>query len=567
MSKCSYCLTVGHKITTCVDPSIRDRVTRVESTLTYRSLGEYLEWCSTSGLSVLCSYYKLGISGTIKEKREKIAKHWIETHQEAARITAPEELYRKVFPVRNDRVIPIQSSVQTPVQAPPAQVQVPARAVVQSPSVLFTPDMISDMLTDLSGVVEDEEEESAIMQVARQMIANGRTSGSPPPSTSTANANGTPLSIQLPSELSSSVQAAPSPQPRTPIGPPPSRPNVVPSAPTNRSTVSYTMTHLSDVSRLIEREDSYLEAILREETKTKKAIGSDGYMELRSALQELDNGPPEQYEIRLSRFRGKKEEVLRRIRTRTESSRIGYAIAMLEYNRMIRAYPLFVSVPTISPGNSSSVAAPPPPTRFTPPPLMTDRGVAAPPPQSSSSRSSVGALSLPESSVHQIRSNLRPVGERRVPLATLMDSEASELLSSGTAVHLQTVIHPASSLQSRVATMTSVRRSTIPGKTHLRALRIDYGLDPSLNKVLVADIASTENVDECTLCCETYTNAGAPKVMFNCSHNTCIPCVVKMAESRSKHEIQCPFCREQIKICYLGNSSAVNKLSSQLNKL
>ena len=527
MSKCSYCSLPGHKITTCVDPSIRDRVTRIETTVSYRSLCDYLEWSSTNGLSVLCAYFKLGISGTIKEKREKIALHWIETHQEAARATAPEDLYRKVFPVRNDRVIPIRSPVQTQTQTRP-------QAVVATAASLSG--MLADLFDDDDLIIEEEEPE--VTQVARQIIAtssSATSSSTPTPNTTPITSTG-PLSIQLPSEPS-----PPRFQPRSPTWPPSGvtmseftlATSRASSAAPARPNFTYTMMPLSSVVSLTDRDDAQLENMRQVNDSRMRAVGADAYMSLRHSLLNLDRGLPENYERDLEEFRLKKNEVLNIMRHRTGTSDSDYVTAATEYNRMIRTFPLCVSVPTISTSVSSSRTVPPSHQS------SSSRGVAAPPSPSH------------QASVFEIRSTVRPLSERQP------DSGVSAPSSRRAAAAAPAPIR------------VIERRSTVPGKRHLRGLSIQYGTDPSLSKPAASVIpaSSTEEVDECTLCCEIYTNESAPKVRLNCGHNACVGCVIKIAENRTKHEIHCPFCREEIKKCYLGGNSLVSKIGFRLYDL
>ena len=119
MTKCGYCGVAGHKITTCTDTSIKRHVDKLESIVRYDELYVHIISSDKSIINVICAYYKLGTSGKFEEKMSRVINRWIETHQEAARATAPPSIYARVFPEQAARV-------QAPVvQAPVVQAVAP----------------------------------------------------------------------------------------------------------------------------------------------------------------------------------------------------------------------------------------------------------------------------------------------------------------------------------------------------------------------------------------------------------------------------------------------------------
>jgi hypothetical protein len=491
MTKCSFCHLSGHNITTCAHPSIRNRAIDIERIVSYNDLVVYLNSCPSIDLSALCGYYKLGTSGNVKLKTHSIIVRWIYTHRNAAFATAPEGLYRQVFPT-------------------PIQVQ----------ETVTAPDMSSE---------EDDQQDSLIIQAAREILAQNRANVIANSVDNNIAGSVQGLSIQLPSTLPSAqtVRHVPSSPnwpppgvtmsefnaanaaatinryiPRTPPGTPPR--SVQPESLPTRGYTS-TIMPLSSVSTLTIEDDTRLENLKRERTAMVKAVGVDAYMSIRTALLELDGVDPVEYPIRLVSFNRQKDEILTQIRHRVGNSVTDYATAMLEYNRMLRDYPLFVSVP--NPPSSSSVAAP-----------------------------------QAQASMHQLRASVQP-------------------LARMTTANSVTTPPP----------ITLARYSNVPNKRHLLALRVKVEIDLSLYKMDCNTRATAgglvENVDECKLCCNTYNNQKTSKTRLNCHHNSCLECVVNIAKNRSKNSICCPFCREEIKNCYVGTTRAVYTLEKQLEKL
>lgn len=491
MSKCTYCRNVGHKITTCAHPSIDEKVAYVESCVTYRALNDYLEWSVSASLSVLCAYYKLGTSGTIKQKRERIVRQWIATHPIIARATTPEAIYRSVFS-----------------SAPATQIQRPAAAATTATATTATattvtavsPGMLRDLFEDMSDE-EDEDESAVIIANARAVIARNRGAASfvdapasltitlpqnlpaAPPRFAPSSPVSPPLGLHIPVSRYA---------PRSPSSPPP--PSIVPLS---------TLVRLSDDSALA------LATLKRAHDERVKEIGAQAYSKIRTAHAALESGNQEQYETRLGVFRTRKNLIIAELRNIVGNSQIDYLNAMIEYNRLIEQYPLFVTVPQR------------PVIRLSEPPAPVTVPVQA-----------------------------------QAPRRAIQSSGPQARASA-----------PSSNGPRGVAAVLS-RRSVAPGKGHLIALNVGICVDASLDiKDTREPGASVDADDECTLCLEVYSTRRAPKTRLNCGHNSCAGCIVKIAENRTKNDINCAFCREPITKCYVGTSTLVGKLGVKLAEL
>jgi hypothetical protein len=503
MSKCTYCRNVGHKITTCAHPSIDEKVAYVESCVTYRALNDYLEWSVSASLSVLCAYYKLGTSGTIKQKRERIVRQWIATHPIIARATTPEAIYRSAFSSAPATQIqrPIAAAAAT-TTATTTTATTTAAATATATVTAVTPGLLRDLFEDMSDE-EDEDESAAIIANARAVIARNRGAASfvdapasltitlpqnlpaPPPRFAHRSPVSPPLGLHIPVSRYA---------PRSPSSPPP--PSIVPLS---------TLVRLSDDSALA------LATLKRAHDERVKEIGAQAYSKIRTAHAALESGNQEQYETRLGVFRTRKNLIIAELRNIVGNSQIDYLNAMIEYNRLIELYPLFVTVPQR------------PVIRLSEPPATA-------------------TVTVP----------VQAQAPRRAIQSSGPQARASASSSNG---------------PRGVAAVLS-RRSIAPGKGHLTTLNVRICVDASLDIKDTREPGASVNADdECTLCLEVYSTRRAPKTRLNCGHNSCAGCIVKIAENRTKNDINCAFCREPITKCYVGTSTLVGKLGVKLAEL
>lgn len=520
MSKCAYCRQTGHNITKCNDPDIPGKVTRFESYTSSQDITQFLEWCSTSSLTILCARFKLGSLGTIKEKKDKLMGYWVSKHPSAP--------------------APAPAPVQVPVQAP---VQVPVQVPVQAP------DQVIDLTT------EDNAEDarpivSAFVSTPRLTIQLPETlqSATPPPSRPPSASLYSPHSPEsLPSPLTRL-------QPRSPSHPPPivldssilasqSYDNI---APTTR------LVPLSTVVRLRVETDAVLQTTKHAHDQMIKRLGESAYMDVRIALVALETGAVSGYAARLNTFNVRKYEILDEVRRKTGTSVIDYINVMIEYNRMLNEYPLFVSVPALASGpviDSNNI--------HDPHNVMLDRH---------------SIRRLPETHPIARHSDSATSVTRNAPAAAVPITSATTAGVTTTTAGVTTIARNVSIAINRPTPPPPVRSSTVQystanGKRHLLALKVNLTLDKSLSvKKPKRNQPPAAEVDECTICSEVYSNGRAPKSKLGCGHDMCGGCIVKIAQGRVKHTISCPFCRETIVKCQVGSTTILNTLDRALGR-
>jgi len=464
MNKCTFCRQTGHCITRCEHPSIAVYVSRLESSIPQGSLVDFMGSCSSAVLSVLCAHYGLGVSGTIGQKTNKL------------------DVYLA------------------------SRRQMPSVASRGPAIVVENPDMVADMLSDMS---DDADVDDAYLQYVQGVRVRESLSIVVP----------TPDIVVVPIRL----------PPRTPDGSPPVSMSML---------MTLTPESSSELARLKREHQEFRDALERRS----KMVGERAYQNLKRFHESFDVTIP--HETRLSLFRIRKDEVLRDIYTL--ESPIEYIDAMMEYNRLLEASPLYIVIP-----------------------LVVARPV-------------VGALHVEtvgermDRRMRSLRLDVSVVDDDDVPISQLRRWPAAATLAAVSIV--QPPVRRQAVPSQAVPSQAVPRRtpSVAQGKSYLNMLQIVVRVDASLDtkvpkKKKFYQTGEPEEAvlpeNECQICTAPFSRSKAPKTMLNCGHDMCATCVVNVAKGRTKHEICCPFCREDILCCTVGTDGVMTKLDWTLKKL
>ena len=520
MPRCKFCQEEGHNISTCRDPSIREKILRVEGARNHGDLMYYLNWCNSTSLSVICAHYKLVTSGTIVEKTHRITSMWIRTHPSPT-VTVVSPVVPVIAPVVPVTVSPVIAPV-VPVTVSPVIAPVTVSPVVsrEESDRMRLSNMLSDM--SFSDDVATAVLASARVQSNQQATQLGRTLAH----VATFDA---PLANAIARAFPAHTQAP------TPV------------APRTR------LVNLQTLVRLSSEPESDLVAYKREHEERIKRIGVQAYNKIRGAHAIMDRGlyQADQHDNRLRAFIVRKNEILTELRAMCNNSRSDYVIAMVEYNRLFLEFPLFVSVPDQSPVQQP-VARP------------VARPVAA-----AAARQFQGQAVYEDDDDYDHDDydhdddipiiGLRTVFRGQTPSQAPVQAPVQALAPAPAPVQVQVALPPYSS---------------VIGKRHLRMLSIKVCVDSTLDikeakkkrggAVVGAVVEEPEN--ECQICTLAFSTKMAPKVRLNCGHETCANCIVTMAQGRTKHTLCCPFCRDGIVGCEIGTNFAMAKLNKALSK-
>jgi hypothetical protein len=357
--------------------------------------------------------------------------------------------------------------------------------------------LLSDMLSDMS--FDDDEDASAILANARaQANQLGRTL-----------AHIGQFDVSLANAIARAFPAPPTPTP--PVVEPRLR-----------------LVNLQSLVTLSPERPEDIARFKREHDERNRSIGALAYNKIRTAHALMDGGlyQADQRANRLQAFTVRKNEIMNEVRASSNNSRSDYISAMVEYNRLLAEFPLFVRVP--------------------------EQAAAIPAPRQVASARQV--------QVHLVEDD--DDDDDYIPISGLRTNRVQTQVQDQAPARV--VLPP---------------RSSAPGKSHLRMLCIKVCVDSTLDikeakkkrgggasaaEVVVLEAAAPES--ECQICTLAFSTKMAPKVRLNCGHETCANCIVTMAQGRTKHELCCPFCRDGIVGCEIGTNFAMAKLNKALSK-
>jgi hypothetical protein len=352
---------------------------------------------------------------------------------------------------------------------------------------------------------------------------------------------------------------------------------------------------LSSIVRLVDETTFTLEFRKHAHDGRIKQVALDAFNNTQAAIAVLNSGPPSDFMHRTDAFRVRHTEIFSTIKSRLVNVHIDVVNAMLEYNRLMEGNVIMVTVPDQVPERAQVhndnhlnrlCDSRPLATSSQPQPSAVAVLLRHVPGNDSPPRQTLSTMSQAEINRHidadrQIVTMRLDYARRNASAtATASASDLREEYSrraTANAARLATAqrrlsaeLRPAvtaSAIQLTRPVALSGRRCTVPGKGHLFALNILVSTELAVGakKHAVANGAPCHSDDECTLCTVEYNlRTNGHRTVLNCGHEACASCVGKLASSRTKSLLACPYCRETVTHCKVSASTVQTKLSSEL---
>ena len=481
-------------------PDIAIKLSRVTSAKTYQEVYLAVKGFNTHSLTMVCSRLKLGALGTIKEKEDKIYRHWITTNKETGRRATPEDVFIRLFPGQphhdtiRQQVVDLTSEVSPPVAPAPLTIQLPAQLPrqIHAPRSPRSPPPVREQISNLVVPANYTEPASRIV----------------------------PLStvVRLKTE-EDNVMAA------------------IKDAHENRikgiGLTAYMAIRFAHATLDFGPMSGYqlrLNAFISKKTEILDGIRTQtegSQIDYINAMTEY-NKMIDMYPLFVS------------VPAReTHTPPVAVAVARQ------------ANVPPPTPAVTRQVNVPPVA-------VAVARQVNVPPVAAAVTRQ----VNVPPVAVAVARQvNVPPVAAAVTRQVNVLPSSVvAEAVAAANRYAQRPQNTAAVTRQVNNPPSQANQYSVANGKNHLLRLRITTSVEKSLNK----KSGNSESDNECSICTETFTNHRAPKTRLNCNHEICGQCVITIARNRTKNTICCPFCRETIVSCALGTKTIKDSLTSAI---